>query len=355
MAYIQERARKDGSLCYTVRIRNRNLRKPITKTFTLKTDAERYARQIEIKLETDSYIDESLAKSTLIKDLCARYVDEISVNKAKTTRIREKSKMRVFSEEFGEMSLAELTSEDIVQWVLGRMKAGLAKSTIIQDMNKLGGLVRAATSIWMIPLKNDPHKQAQHYLRATGALAEKNFAEGKGEVARDRRLAPGELEAMLAVKQTKHSMIKPCIEFAIETCMRRGEICNMRWEHVKGNVLVIPRSKTDGHQTIKGRTIPLSPKARKILKGLHRNLNGNVWDWTRPQGITQAFGRLRDEAGIEDLHFHDLRHEGISRLFERGWGIVEVAKVSGHKKWDTLRIYTQLDASLLAQKMEGFG
>ena len=55
-----------------------------------------------------------------------------------------------------------------------------------------------------------------------------------------------------------------------------------------------------------------------------------------------AFRRACQELNIEDLHFHDLRHEGTSRLFEAGFTIEQVAMVTGHKDWKMLRRYTHL-------------
>jgi site-specific recombinase XerD len=45
---------------------------------------------------------------------------------------------------------------------------------------------------------------------------------------------------------------------------------------------------------------------------------------------------------IKNLHFHDLRHEATSRLFEAGFSIEQVALVTGHKDWKMLRRYTHL-------------
>ena len=58
--------------------------------------------------------------------------------------------------------------------------------------------------------------------------------------------------------------------------------------------------------------------------------------------ISANFTRACRLLGIEDLHFHDLRHEGISRLFEMGWTIPQVASVSGHRSWQSLKRYTHL-------------
>lgn len=60
------------------------------------------------------------------------------------------------------------------------------------------------------------------------------------------------------------------------------------------------------------------------------------------RSVGTAFRRACQELGIEDLHFHDLRHEATSRLFEAGFAIQEVGLVTGHKDWKMLRRYANL-------------
>ena len=68
------------------------------------------------------------------------------------------------------------------------------------------------------------------------------------------------------------------------------------------------------------------------------------------ESVSNGFRRICRHLEIEDLHFHDLRHEGISRLFERGYQIQEVAMVSGHRDWGSLRRYVNLKAGDLARR-----
>ena len=63
---------------------------------------------------------------------------------------------------------------------------------------------------------------------------------------------------------------------------------------------------------------------------------------------------MRIKLGIEDLHFHDMRHEAVSRLFELGTlDMMEIAAISGHKSLSMLKRYTHLKAQRLVQKLEG--
>ncbi len=72
---------------------------------------------------------------------------------------------------------------------------------------------------------------------------------------------------------------------------------------------------------------------------------------TSESAVHQAWGHLCGRVGIEDLHFHDLRHEAVSRLFERGLNVVEVSTISGHKELRMLQRYTHLKASDLVARL----
>ena len=71
----------------------------------------------------------------------------------------------------------------------------------------------------------------------------------------------------------------------------------------------------------------------------------NRWtEWNR-------FTRIKEQCGIDDLRFHDLRHEATSRLFEKGFSIVEVASITGHEDLKMLKRYTHLRAENLVGRL----
>ena len=96
-----------------------------------------------------------------------------------------------------------------------------------------------------------------------------------------------------------------------------------------------PRKKEGNDQWI-----PLLPKAWAVLERQHR-VDDRVFpieDGTLSKYFTEACRAL----SIPDLHLHDMRHEGTSQLFEEGYEIQQVAIVTGHKKWENLKRYTNL-------------
>ena len=136
---------------------------------------------------------------------------------------------------------------------------------------------------------------------------------------RERRLTNDEF-IFLVKGNYPQIKLRNIIEVALETGMRRGEILNIKHEHIKGQTLLIPITKND-HP----RTIPLTKRALEILENtqLPFPMSANA--------VRLAWDKLKKKGNIKDLHFHDLRHEAISRFFEKGLSTPEVALISGHK------------------------
>jgi integrase len=87
------------------------------------------------------------------------------------------------------------------------------------------------------------------------------------------------------------------------------------------------------------RVVPLTDSALTVL---NRYPSKDRLFAIAPDSVTQAFSRACRRAGINDLRFHDLRHEAISRLFEQGRSVPEVASISGHSDYRMLARYTHL-------------
>jgi len=162
------------------------------------------------------------------------------------------------------------------------------------------------------------------------------------EVARDRRPTKDELEILISDRTIGHYIV-----LAIETGMRRGEIVNIKPEHILGdkqNLLFIPDTKTGIP-----RTIPLSTRAQGVLnKFLYATDRVST---LKPHSVSQAFLRACKRNGISDLRFHDLRHEATSRFFEKGLNIMEVSLITGHKSIAMLNRYTHLNPEDIYKKL----
>jgi integrase len=184
---------------------------------------------------------------------------------------------------------------------------------------------------WGLPILTNPVQQ---------------IAMPEAQRSRERRLEEGEANALASAASASNWYLRPLIALAIETGMRRGELLSIRWKDVDMTTPTIRILKTkNGHP----RTIPLTPKAVEILASLDRK-NERVFPVT-PNAVRLAWERLRKRAGLEDLRLHDLRHEAVSRFFEYGLTVPEVALISGHRDPRMLSRYTHLRPEKVAEKL----
>ena len=211
----------------------------------------------------------------------------------------------------------------------------VSPASLKQELVILSSVLNTAIKEWGINLQNNPVSMVS--LPKVGR-------------GRDRRLEAGEEEKLLSVS----GELKRIIIVALETGMRRGEILNIKKSHIDFNrqTLLIPLTKTDTP-----RTIPLSSRAvetlREQLRGSQNVLPIQelpLFSYT-PKNLTQAFRRFCIKHELENLHFHDLRHEATSRFFEKGLNPVEVATITGHKDTRMLMRYTHLRAEDLVRRL----
>jgi integrase len=115
---------------------------------------------------------------------------------------------------------------------------------------------------------------------------------------------------------------------ALHTGMRRGEILNLDWNHIdfSRRMLTIHRSKNG-----KKRSLPMSQTLCDTLRGIKiRDITGRVFP-VAVRSLREAFDKAIDKAGLQDFHFHDLRHTFATRLVQNGVDLYKVKELLGHK------------------------
>lgn len=298
-----------------------------SKVFPKKYLAERWASQQDEMIQSMAVTPH--AGRVLLSSILARYLDTISPRKR--AYAQERSRIGILGRHLGHYTLADLGPRQIMGFVDARLES-IGSDAVRKELATLSVVIDAAIALWGIDLKANPVHTAKGVLRVTKTL--------KPGVQRHRRPTPAEITALYG------SHMGMLIEFAVETGMRRGELAAQRIEHRQGNLLLIPETKTD-----KARTIPLSERAMEILGILPVRDDGLMWG-LRPGSISQTFARICAAHNIADLRFHDLRHEAASRFFERGLSIAEVASITGHDDWKSLKRYTHVDVTRLAAKLD---
>lgn len=151
-----------------------------------------------------------------------------------------------------------------------------------------------------------------------------------------QRFTPLVKPGIKARQREPKSRIWAVISFAIETAMRRGEIAQLRWDHVhldKG-YLALPAGITKARRK---RIIPLTDRALRILRTQPKH---GPMVFASAESIEAAYERVVARCGAYNLHFHDLRHEATTRIVQGGdLSELTVGKITGHRDYRTLSRY----------------
>ena len=311
--------------------------KSISKTCPTKGSAQEWARKIEREMDTLDFKDTRSLGSITLGELIDRYTREIG-----GTKPFGRSKVFVLASlkaKLGAIYLSALTEERLMVFINERKGEGAGGVTIGMDLSYLGSIYKVAKQLWKLPVNAEFISCARANLEYLGMSTKSK--------ERDRRPTDDEIiritDHFLAKKRQKIPM-PDLIQFAIETAMRTGEIINLKWADLNQSerTIVIRDRKHPQEKIGNDQVVPLLGNAFSIAMRQPRK-SGRIFPVTEGT-IGSIFPRACNVLSIEDLHFHDLRHEGISRLFEQGYRIEQVALVSGHKDWKMLARYTQVRA-----------
>lgn len=169
---------------------------------------------------------------------------------------------------------------------------------------------------------------------------------------RDRRVTDEEIDRIATWHEGLMGTTIPlriALNLAIALPRRSGELFGkMRWEHYNGETVKLFDTKDP--QKVRNEVVPITPKARAIIDKLPRSKTGPILPLNQ-RSVSHAVFEACRLLGIEDLHLHDLRHEGVSRLFEAGLDIPRVAMISGHQSWQTLKRYTHLKPADVVERL----
>jgi integrase len=311
-----------------------------SKSFISKAHAVKWARQIETNLDMGIVqVDPRILDETSVGDLLVKYRETVTINK-KGHASESKRIDSFLKQTWASLRLRKVTSGIFSHYRDQRLK-DVKPATVRRDLGLLRAIFEVTIKEWDFPLSSNPLI---------------NVKKPKEPDARDRRLMSGEKELLLrAAESHTGAWLTAGINLAIETGMRRGELLSLLWGDVslQASTLLIRETK-NGHP----RTIPLTKSAVETLSTM-RPVNGQAEDKVfsvTANAFQIAWQRCKKRVAIEHpdistLRFHDLRHEAISRFFEIGLTIPEVALISGHRDPRMLFKYTHLRAEDIVSKI----
>ena len=309
----------------------------IAKSFNTKADAIKWARNIESKLDLGLLAPKQTMPRML--SVLARYLEEVTPTKKGVKQERNRIR-QLQSSKLAAMTMDKITSEAIALYRDTRLKT-VSANTVRIELALISVVFEQCRKEWGFALANPV----------------RGIRIPKPGKPRQRRLERGEEEALLAACRTSRAYyLHSFVVLAIETGMRFGELLGIRWEHINLNsqTIYLPDTK-NGHP----RTVPLSTRAVGAINALPRAINGKLFT-SGYQSIHNAFNLAVTKARgtqpdsnifLKGLRFHDLRHEAVTRLFEKGLNPIEVGMVSGHKTLSMLQRYTHLRSEELVSKL----
>lgn len=345
MATIRARKRTDGSISYTAQIRLFRDGVQVyqeSQTFARKQAAQAWVRKRESELDQPGAIERANRKGATVKEMIDRYL--IEMEKVRPLGKTKLATLKAISESFlGKTNDQDINSQLLVEYALWRMDeegGGVQPQTAGNDLAHLGAVLSIARPAWGYEV--DPHAMtdARRVLKKLGYNMKSR--------ERDRRPALDELDKLLkhfqgiqARRPTSINMLK-MTGFALFSTRRQEEITRIQWTDLDevGQRVLVRDMKNPGQKIGNDVWCHLPPEAWAILQTMPKTLP-EIFPYCA-ESVSASWTRACVMVGIENLHFHDLRHDGVSRLFEMDWDIPRVASVSGHRDWNSMRRYTHL-------------
>lgn len=307
------------------------------QTFTTKAQAQSWARGIEADIDRGQTLAPKtvIGRVVLVSDLIDTYRKLREKSRPIADTANEHYMLKTLERHLGALDASRLSAADLVAYAEARKdEDGAGPYTVNMDISKLGTIMRLAGVHLKITL---PDVVGQ----ARPLLAHMHLIGGGGK--RERRPEEDELSRIVEwLELSRGRVYADAVRFAVMTAMRRGEIVRLEWIGLDAEkkLALIKNRKDPRKKAGNDQWVPLMNGAWELVQA-QPNADARIFP-IHEQTISKYFKDACNALSIPDLHFHDLRHEGISRLFEQGFDIPRVALVSGHKSWNNLRRYAQL-------------
>ncbi|WP_419797287.1 MAG: tyrosine-type recombinase/integrase [Terasakiella sp.] len=316
-----------------------------SKTFGKKAEAVAWGKREVADIEKNGTSD--VPHGAKLFDLLHKYLNDPHV---KVGRSKRYSLELISDCSIANITIDRLAAKHITEFAKDRNSAGAKPQTVAADISNLRSVLRSAKALYGVSIDETCVREAMGTLQTLKLV-------GKAE-RRSRRPLSDELERLkegLQEREEKSPQKTPFIDildFSILSCMRIGEVCSILWDDLdKTDKSVLVRDRKDPRKKVGNHMkVPLIGGAYEIILRQPVTDDPRIFPFN-DRTITAGFQRVRNKLGIEDLRYHDLRREGASRLFEKGYSIDEVAQVTGHRNLNTLwQIYTDLNPSRLTEK-----
>ena len=345
MAYVQERKGKRGSSWRVqVRVKGRPVQ---TETFDRKTDAVRWAQQIEADLRAGRHLPVAEARRRILSELIAAYRRSILPQYGPGERKRRASKLDWWDRRLGAWFLSDLTPARIAEC---RDELAEGKSLSGRPASPAGQVRYLAQLSHVLS-----YGVELEWIDDNPARRVRRPREPRGRV---RFLSDAERKRLLAAcLESTDRRLYPLVVLALSTGARQGELLGLRWSDID-----LQRRLAVVHQTKNGdrKALTLVDVALAAIRQLAsvRRLGTDLLFADR-RGTARfprhAWDAALREAKVSEFHFHDLRHTAASYLAMSGATLAEIAEVLGHRTLAMVKRYAHLSeqhTSSVVRRME---
>lgn len=339
MGTIIARKRKDGSVGYNAQLvvkRGGAILHRETRTFDRRQAASAWLERRETELARPGGVDRALAKDPTLGVVIDQYVAD-SLKAIGRTKAQVLKAIKDY--DIAAMRCSQIASADVIT-LAQTLAQKVQPQTVGNYLSHLGAIFAIARPAWGYPLDQQAMKDAFVVAKRLGLTTKSR--------ERDRRPTMDELQKLMAhfgerqERRPPSAPMQKIIAFAIFSTRRLEEITRVDRTGLDeiGSRVLVRDMKNPGQKIGNNVWCDLPQEALKIIQSMP-GTSETIFPYS-PDAIGAAFTRACQLLGIEDLHFHDLRHDGVSRLFEMGLSIPRVAAVSGHRSWSSLKRYTHL-------------
>jgi len=307
--------------------------KRISRSFDTRAEAELWGQRQEAKMLVGQDPSVQAVLDITLDEALDRYAIEFtSQKKGEAQELRRIGAWK--RHDVAKVKLSRLYSSHFISFKEERTAGGAAGGTIRLDLLLISHLFKMARKAWQMKWLSNPI--ADMILPKQGP-------------SRKRRLTEAEsIRFIEALKACRNRFVPQIIGVAMETTARQGELLKLQRSDVDlGRRVMLLRDTKNGDD----RAVPLSKRAIEILLEVRCTTDSRVFPITH-DSIMASWRRIMARAGIDDFHFHDLRHEGTSCLFERRLEVMEVQKITGHKTLSMLLAYTHMDVSKIVDRLD---
>ncbi|MEQ1950544.1 tyrosine-type recombinase/integrase [Mesorhizobium yinganensis] len=346
MASIIERKKKDGKSSFMAQIvikRDGKIAHRENKTFPNRREAVSWGKLRKDQLSDPATLTDATRTDPTLAGVIDRYINESK--RLGRTKLQVLNTLKGF--DLAAKRCSQIRSEHLV--ALARHLAETRdRSTVSNYMLFLSGVFTIARPAWGYSLDQMAMKDAL-------AVASKLELTGRSN-RRDRRPTVDEMNRLMAFFCGRKADSLPMAHvtaFAMYSTRRQAEITRLRWPDLdEAHSRILVRDMKDpGGAAGNDVYVDLPPEALRIVRAMPRvaeeifPFNSETVSWMFREACKVVGINTKDTPDEKRLKFHDLRHEGVSRLFEMSMTIPQVAVVSGHRSWQNLQRYSHLRAT----------